>query len=130
MENQQPMHLLKSETGLPANILDVCYYFTAEFGMMIYVDVQNNTEEELNDKNSFSLFFTEEADDFFYTPGEPNSLSEEDFNKMKDYVKRSYADKDSLLAKLFEQCKQEWEAANPDTVAILNSLGKSKKSSK
>ncbi len=130
MEKQQPIPLLKSETGLPANILDVRYYFTAELGMMIYVDVQNNTDEELNDKNAFYLFFTEEADDFFYTPGEPDSLSEEDFNKMKEYVKKSYADKNSLLAKLFEQRKQEWEAANPDTVAFLNSLGKSSKTSK
>ncbi|EID84128.1 hypothetical protein MSI_24220 [Treponema sp. JC4] len=124
MDNQVPIRLLKSETGLPANILDVQYYFTVEFGMMIYIVVQNDTLEELNEKKSFWLFFTEDADDFFYTPGEPDSLSEKDFNKMKDYVKKSYADNNSLLAKLFEQRKKEWEAENPETVVFLNNLNK------
>lgn len=125
MDNQVPIRLLKSETGLPANILDVQYYCTAEFGMMIYIVVQNDSLKELNEKKSFWLFFTEDADDFFYTPGKPDSLSEEDFNTMKDYVKKSYADKNSILAKLFEQRKKEWEATNPETVAFLNSLNKS-----
>lgn len=130
MDNQVPIRLLKSETDLPANILDVQYYFTVEFGMMIYIVVQNDTLEELNEKKSFWLCFTEDADDFFYTPGKPDSLLEEDFNAMKDYVEKSYADKNSLLAKLFEQRKQEWESENPETVAFLNSLNKSSKFSK
>ena len=106
MDNQVPIRLLKSEIGLPANILDVKYYFTTEFGMMIYIEVQNDTLEDVNENKSFWLFFTEDADDFFYMPGESDSLSEEDFNKMKEYVKKSYADQTSVLAKFLNNEKR------------------------
>lgn len=112
MDSQTPIRLLKSETLLPANILDVQYYQTFEFGLMEYIVVQNDMFEDINDENTFWIFFSEEADDFFYDHSEnrkPSQLHPEFLFIMKEYVKKSFVDKNSVLSKLFGQRKQEWE---------------------
>ena len=96
MDSQTPIRLLKSETLLPANILDVQYYQTFEFGLMEYIVVQNDMFEDINDENTFWIFFSEEADDFFYDHSEnrkPSQLHPEFLFIMKEYVKKSFADK-------------------------------------
>ena len=113
MDNQSPIRLLKSETLLPANILDVQYYQTFEFGLMEYIVVQNDMFEDINDDNTFWIFFSEDAEDFFYDHSEnskPSQLHPEFLFVMKQYVKKSFADKNSELSKLFAQRKQEWES--------------------
>lgn len=123
MDSQTPIRLLKSETLLPANILDVQYYQTFEFGLMEYIVVQNDMFEDINDENTFWIFFSEEADDFFYDHSEnrkPSQLHPEFLFIMKEYVKKSFADKKSVLSKLFEQRKQEWETNHSeDEIAAL-----------
>ena len=117
MDTQSPIRLFKSKTGLPANILDIQYYKTFESGLMEYIIVQNDTNEEINDENSFWIYFTEEAEDIFYEDTriyKGPALSKDDFNTIKNYVKKSYADKDSVLSKLFERRKQEWEKNHSD----------------
>ena len=112
MNNNEPFQLLRSETNLPANILDVQYYKTFEFGLFEYIIVQNDMFEEINYENTFWILFTENAEDVFYDHSENKKLSHlhpEFLYIMKEYVKKSYADKDSVLSKLFEQRKQEWE---------------------
>ena len=83
MDTQSPIRLFKSKTGLPANILDIQYYKTFEFGLMEYIIVQNDTNEEINDENSFWIYFTEEAEDIFYEDTriyKGLALSKDDFN--------------------------------------------------
>ena len=112
MNNNEPIQLLRSETNLPANILDVQYYQTFEFGLLEYIVVQNDMFEDINYENTFWILFTEKAEDIFYDHSENRKLCHlhpEFLYIMKEYVKKSYADKDSVLSKLFEQRKQEWE---------------------
>ncbi|MBR4791374.1 MAG: hypothetical protein IK024_10825 [Treponema sp.] len=111
MNNNEPIQLLRSETKLPANILDVQYYKTFEFGLLEYIVVQNDMFDDINYENTFWILFTEKAEDIFYDHSDSRKLSHlhsEFLYIMKEYVKKSYADKDSVLSKLFEQCKQEW----------------------
>lgn len=113
MNNNEPIQLLRSETNLPANILDVQYYQTFEFGLLEYIVVQNDMFEDINYENTFWILFTEKAEDIFYDHSDTKKLSHlhpEFLYIMKEYVKKSYADKDSVLSKLFEQRKQEWKS--------------------
>jgi hypothetical protein len=109
-KEHKPIRLMKSETGLPVNILDVQYYVTAEFGLMQYIEIQRDTNIELNEEHSEWIFFSEEAEvlsvDIF---GRPSVLSGDVLNVMKEYVKKSYHDNNSLLSKYFEQRRREWE---------------------
>lgn len=114
MDTQSPIRLFKSKTGLPANILDIQYYKTFEFGLMEYIIVQNDTNEEINDEKSFWIFFTDKAEELFYVPSKGASLSDGEFNMMRTYVKKSFANNKSVLAKLFECRKQEWEKSHSD----------------
>ena len=113
MNNNEPIQLLRSETNLPANILDVQYYQTFEFGLLEYIVVQNDMFEDINYENTFWILFTENAEDIFYDHSDTRKLCHlhpEFLYIMKEYVKKSYADKDSVLSKLFEQRKQEWKS--------------------
>ena len=113
MNNNEPIQLLRSETKLPANILDVQYYKTFEFGLLEYIVVQNDMFEDINYENTFWILFTEKAEDIFYDHSDTKKLSHlhpEFLYIMKEYVKKSYADKNSVLSKLFEQRKQEWKS--------------------
>ena len=113
MNNNEPIQLLRSETNLPANILDVQYYQTFEFGLLEYIVVQNDMFEDINYENTFWILFTEKAEDIFYDHSDTKKLSHlhpEFLYIMKEYVKKSYADKNSVLSKLFEQRKQEWKS--------------------
>lgn len=109
LKNQKPIRLLKAQTGLPANIVNIQYYCTVEFGLLAYIEVQNDTKDELNEEHPEWIFFSENAeifstDIFKIQP----KLSVDVLNIIKDYVKKSYADKNSILYKLFEQRKHEW----------------------
>ena len=69
--------------------------------------------EDINYENTFWILFTEKAEDIFYDHSDTKKLSHlhpEFLYIMKEYVKKSYADKDSVLSKLFEQRKQEWKS--------------------
>ena len=48
MNNNEHFQLLRFETNLPANILDVQYYQTFEFGLLEYIVVQNDMFDDIN----------------------------------------------------------------------------------
>ena len=111
---QKHLRLMKYETGLPVNIVNVQYYVTAEFGLMQYIEVQCNTNDELNEEQPEWIFFSEEAEvlsvDIF---GGTSDLPDDVLNVMKEYVKKSYKDKNSLLYKYFEQRRREGKKVQP-----------------
>lgn len=109
-EKQKYLRLMKYETGLPVNIVNVQYYVTAEFGLMQFIEVQCNTNDELNEEQPEWIFFSEEAEvlsvDIF---GGTSDLPDDVLNVMKEYVKKSNKDKNSLLYKYFEQSRRKGE---------------------
>lgn len=77
--------LLKSQTGLPANIIDIQKYFTAEFGPMQYAEVQNNSNDELEEVNCFWILFSEgEIDGLLWE--EKCELTSEEIEKIKSFL--------------------------------------------
>ena len=60
-KERPPIRLLKSETGLAANILNVEYWVSLELGTCQYIEVQNDTAEEIHQENSFWILFDEKA---------------------------------------------------------------------
>ena len=52
-KERPPFRLLKSDTGLPANIVNVEYWVSLELGTWQYIEVQNDTTDEVHQENSF-----------------------------------------------------------------------------
>ena len=110
----QPVRLMKEETGLPVNILNVVYSTSLEFGVWRYIEFQGNTDDNICEEKSVALSFDDNANlfpvcDAFYTNETP--LLEKDFNAIRDYVRKAYADPNSHLNKLMKQREAEWNAA-------------------
>ena len=113
-ESFPPVRLLKAETGLPVNILNVVYSVSLEFGVWRYIEFQGNTEDNICEEKSFAVSFDDDASlfpvcDAFYTNELP--ISEKDFNTVCNYVKTAYADPNSQLNNLMKQREAEWNAA-------------------
>ena len=103
--------LTKNQTGLPVNIVDVFYSECSEFGILSGIEIQCDANDELNEENTEIILFTENAETLSELWGSPQKLPGEILSKMKDYVKKSYGDKESTLFKLLEKRKAEWQAA-------------------
>lgn len=101
--------LLKSETNLPANIVDVVYSLSLEFGEMRYIEVQNDTDDELHDDGAIWILFDEKANGVFGEDFSDSNLSPDVLESMRDFVRSSFRDENSLLHKLMKERKAEWE---------------------
>lgn len=84
-EKRKKITLLKSQTGLPANIIDIQKYFTAEFGHLQYAEVQNNSNDEVEEDNCFWIMFSNgEIDGVLF---EDNCvLSKEEIEKIEEFL--------------------------------------------
>jgi hypothetical protein len=100
-----PVRLLKVETGLPVNILNVTYGVSFEIGLIEWVEVQTNTNDEIDENNYEIFWFNENAETVL---GNSN-MTTELLTIVQDYIKKSYADENSLLYKTMQKRKEEWE---------------------
>lgn len=105
-----PKRLLKSETQLPVNIVDVVYSLSFEWGEMRYIAVQNDTADELHEDDEIWIFFDENAGGFFDEDFSDSQLPPEALQTMRDFVRSSFRDENSLLYKLMKARQAEWEA--------------------
>ena len=106
---RSPERLLKAETGLPINIVNVVYDFSFELGLMEYIEIQINTDNEINDERGEIFFFTENAESLSELFGLEVCLPSEIVAVVQDYIKKSYSDENSLLYKTMQKRKDEWE---------------------
>ena len=100
-----PVRLLKAETGLPVNIINVTYGLSFELGLIEWIKVQTNTKDAIDDNNYEIFWFTENAETIFEQTEMPVDILE----IVQDYITKSYADKNSLLYKIMQKRKEEWE---------------------
>ena len=100
-----PVRLLKSQTGLPVNIVDVFYGVCLEFGLLELIELQINTNDEIDETNTETFWFTENAEILWEHTDMPSDL----VAIVQEYIKKSHADENSLLYKTMQQRKEEWE---------------------
>ena len=101
-----PVSFLKAETGLPVNIINVIYGVSFEFGLIEWIEVQTNTKDEI-DENNYELFwFTKNAEAI----DEDSDMTANLLGIVQEYIKKSYADENSLLYKTMQKRKEEWES--------------------
>ena len=115
-KERPPIRLLKSETGLPANIVNVEYWVSLELGTWQYIEVQNDTADEIHQENSFWILFDEKAsllsdNDLAPMPELPESA----VKAMQDFVSSSFSDHNSRLFLLMQERKAQWEADVKET---------------
>ena len=101
-----PVRLLKAETGLPVNIINVTYGISFELGLIEWIKVQTTTKDAIDDNNYEIFWFTENAETIF----EQTEMPAELLKIVQDYIKKSYVDKNSLLYKTMQKRKEEWES--------------------
>lgn len=101
-----PVRFLKAETGLPVNIINVIYGISFELGLIEWIKVQTNTNDEIDDDNYEIFWFTENADTIWEQTDMPADLLE----IVQAYIKKSYVDENSLLYKTMQKRKEEWES--------------------
>lgn len=106
---RSPVGLLKAETGLPVNIINVVYEFSFEFGLMEYIEIQTNTDNEINDERCEIFFFTDKAESLSELCGLKICLPSEIITTVQNYIKKSYSDENSLLFTTMQKRKIEWE---------------------
>ena len=99
------VRLLKAETGLPVNIINVTYGISFELGLIEWIKVQTNTNDAIDDNNYEIFWFTENAETIFEQTEMPSEL----LKIVQNYIKKSYADNNSLLYKIMQKRKEEWE---------------------
>lgn len=107
-----PKRLLKSETCLPANIVDVVYSFSFELGQLCYIEVQNDTDDEIHEDDTFLIFFNEKAGGISSDDSQDFAelkLPAEALNEMREFVQSSFLDEKSLLHQLMNERKKQWE---------------------
>ncbi len=116
-KKERPLvRLLKSETGLPANIVNVECWVSLELGTWQYIEVQNDTADEIHQGNSFWILFDEKASlTSDYCLGSPPELPESDVKAMQDFVRASFTDQNSRLFLLMQERKAQWEADVKET---------------
>ncbi|WP_022932134.1 hypothetical protein [Treponema bryantii] len=101
-----PVRLLKAETGLPVNIINITYGVSFELGLTEWIKVQTNTNDQIDDKNYEIFWFTENAETILEQTEMPDNLLE----IVQEYIKKSYADEKSLLYTTMQKRKEEWES--------------------
>ena len=99
-----PVHLLKAQTGLPVNIVNVIYGKSFEFGLLEQIEVQINTSDEIDEKNTEIFWFSENAETLLEESNLPSKL----LSIVQYYNKKTFADKYSLLNKTKQTRKEEW----------------------
>ena len=107
-----PKHLLKSETHLPANIIDVVYSFSFELGQLCYIEVQNDTDDEIHEDDTFLIIFNEKASGILSDDSQnfsESKLPTEALNEMREFVRTSFLDEKSFLRQLMNERKKQWE---------------------
>ena len=103
---RSPVRLLKAETGLPVNIINVTYGVFFELGLIEWIKVQTNTNDAIDDNNYEIFWFTENAETIL----EDTNMTAELLKIVQDYITKSYADENSLLYKTMQKRKEEWES--------------------
>lgn len=101
-----PVRLLKAETGLPVNIINITYGVSFELGLTEWIKVQTNTNDQIDDKNYEIFWFTENAETILEQTEMPDDLLE----IVQEYIKKSYVDENSILYKTMKKRKEEWES--------------------
>ena len=101
---RSPERLLKAETGLPINIVNVVYDFSFELGLMEYIEIQINTDNEINDERGEIFFFTENAESLSELFGLEVCLPSEIVAVVQDYIKNHIQMKTLSSTK---QCRNE-----------------------
>ena len=102
-EAPPPARILKAQTALPVNILDVEYWVSLELGRWQLVKFQNNTADEIDDTVFFELYFDEDAAVFPTGEMDDFLIGEDDFHAVQDFVKKSVADEKSALSVLMKE---------------------------
>lgn len=105
-----PKRLLKADTQLPANIVDVVYSLSFEWGKMRYIAVQNDTADEVHDDDTFWIFFNEKAEGIFGDDFSDAKLTPDALHAMRAFVRSSFSDEKSQLHQIMNARKIEWEA--------------------
>lgn len=111
-----PVRLLKEETGLPVNIINVVYGVSFDFGLIEWIEVQTNTKDEIDEKNYEIFWFTEKAETILEDTDMPADFLE----IVQNYIKKSYSDVNSLLYKTMQKRKEEWEVDVKRTNACIS----------
>ena len=75
-----------------------------EFGLLEQIEVQINTSDEIDEKNTEIFWFSENAETLLKESDIPSEL----LSIVQDYIKKSYANKNSLLNKTMQTRKEEW----------------------
>lgn len=101
-----PVRLLKAETGLPVNIINITYGVSFELGLIEWIKVQTNTNDQIDDKNYEIFWFTENAETIL----EQTEMQDDLLEIVQEYIKKSYADEKSLLYTTMQKRKEEWES--------------------
>lgn len=115
-KERPPIRLLKSETGLAANIVNVEYWVSLELGTWQYIEVQNDTADEIHEEKSFWILFDENASlTSDYDIDSPPELPESPVKAMQDFVRSSFSDQNSRLFLLMQERKAQWEADVKET---------------
>ena len=101
-----PVRLLKAQTGLPVNILNVIYGKSFELGLLEQIEVQINTSDDIDEKNTEIFWFSENAETLLEESDMPSEL----LSVVQDYIKKSYTDQNSLIYKTMQARKEEWDS--------------------
>ena len=103
---RSPVRLLKAETGLPVNIINVTYGVFFELGLIKWIKVQTNTNDAIDDNNYEIFWFTENAE----TIDKDSDMTADLLGIVQEYIKKSYVDENSILYKTMQKRKEEWES--------------------
>ncbi len=101
-----PVRLLKAQTGLPVNIVNVIYGKSFELGLLEQIEVQINTSDDIDEKNTEIFWFSENAETLLEESDMPSEL----LSVVQDYIKKSYTDQNSLIYKTMQARKEEWDS--------------------
>ena len=101
-----PVRLLKAQTGLPVNIVNVIYGKSFELGLLEQNEVQINTSDDIDEKNTEIFWFSENAETLLEESDMPSEL----LSVVQDYIKKSYTDQNSLIYKTMQARKEEWDS--------------------
>ena len=87
-----------------------------ELGTWQYIEVQNDTADEIHEEKSFWILFDENASlTSDYDIDSPPELHESDVKAMQDFVRSSFSDQNSRLFLLMQERKAQWEADVKET---------------
>lgn len=101
-----PVRLLKAQTGLPVNIVNVIYGKSFELGLLEQIEVKINTSDDIDEKNTEIFWFSENAETLLEESDMPSEL----LSVVQDYIKKSYTDQNSLIYKTMQARKEEWDS--------------------